>query len=184
MRKGKQCESKKEKKGENTIFQHYSFGAFSIVLRHLVYQCAVNRGVVSWSSKAWAGLSNDIDNGQLASMPFKKSRNDTYLRLIWSSNLRQQTGAQCSQWYFQINSRECTSPAPVDGNLYQSIAANIHRHGTIVGVCRATAAGTLQSASYQISMNVRNCPGYSSSDAYSGWATTSTMTVEEMCPPL
>ena len=144
----------------------------------------MNRGVVGWMSKAWTNLNNGIDDGQLVSILFEKSRNDTYLRLTWSSNLRQRTDAQCSKWYFKINGRECTSPAPVDGNVYHNIAANTLRHGTIVGVCRATSAGNLQSASYQISMNVRHCLGFTNGDAYSGWASTSTMMVEELCPPL
>ena len=146
----------------------------------------MNRGVVGWRSEAWKRLSRDVDNGQLGSMSFKKSRSDTYLRLTWSSNLRQYVNGQCSQWYFKINGNECSSPAPVDLNIYQSIGGphNILRHSTVVGVCRATAAGTLQSASYQISVNVRNCLGYSTSDAYSGWLSTSTMMVEELCPPV
>ena len=146
----------------------------------------MNRGVVGWRSKAWKNLYNDIDNGQLVSMSFKKSRSDTYLRLTWSSNLRQYRNGRCNQWYFKINGNECSSPAPVDLSIYQNLGTphNIHRHSTVVGVCRATSAGTFRSASYQISINVRDCPGYLNSDAYSGWLSTSTMMVEELCPPV
>ena len=154
-------------------------------------QCASTRGVIGWSSKAWKKLNSDLDNGQLVSMPFKKSRSDTYLRLTWSSDMRQYLHHKCSQWYFMINGRECSSPASIVGNIYHRIDSpgstpnnNVHRHNTIVGVCRATSAGTLQSASHQISMNVRHCPfGYSPGNAATGWESTSTMIVEELCPP-
>ena len=154
-------------------------------------QCSSTQlqGVVSWSSRAWKHLNNGLDNGQLVSMSFKKSRNDTYLRLTWSSNTRQWRRLKCSQWYFKINNKECTIPATIDGVLYQDInrpngVINDHRHTTIVGVCKATSSGSLQSSSYQVSMNVRDCPGASpGADAYSGWISTSTMIVEELCPP-
>ena len=135
-------------------------------------------------------LNSELDNGQLVSMPFKKSRSDTYLRLTWSSDMRQYYHAKCSQWYFMINGRECSSPASIVGNIYQYIDSpsaphnNVHRHNTLVGVCRATSAGTLQSASYQISMNVRHCPfGFSPGAAHTGFFSTSTLMVEELCPP-
>ena len=145
--------------------------------------------MVGWRSKAWWNLSNDLDNGQLVSMPFKKIRSDTYLRLTWSSNMRQYKWNKCSQWYFMINGRECSSPAFIVGNFYHAINLSsrpnntANRHSTIVGVCRATSAGTLQSASHQISVHVRDCPGISGGDALTGWASTSTMIVEELCPP-
>ena len=151
-------------------------------------QCASTRGVVGWSSKAWKNLNSALDNGQLVSMPFKKSRSDTYLRLTWGSKMRQMDHNKCSQWYFMINGRECSSPASINGNIYHHIYLpsrpnnNAHRHSTIVGVCRATNAGTLRSASYQISMNVRGCPGSISGDAATGYGSTSTMIVEELCP--
>ena len=160
----------------------WTFVKLWTALCFLAVQCAVNHGVVGWSSKAWR-RNIDVDNGELMRMSFNKRRSDTYLRLTWSSNLRQYKQQACSQWYFKINGKECTSPAPVDGNVYQEIAANTHRHGTIVGVCRATSAGTFPSGSHQISMNVRGCPGWTVGDADTGWSSTTTMIVEELCPP-
>ena len=133
-------------------------------------------------------MNSELDNGKLVSMPFKKNRSDTYLRLTWSSNMRQWNQRKCSRWHFKINGSECTDPAPIDGSIYQDInqngrSLNEHRHGTIVGVCKGTTSGSLQSASYQISMNVKDCPVYPGGNAYSGWFSTSTMMIEELCPP-
>ena len=154
------------------------------------FQCVATRGVVAWSSKAWKALNSEAEVGQLASMSFKKTRSDTYLRLTWSSTMRQMNHNKCSQWYFMINGRECTSPAPINGIIFQfyhnggsSSQVNDHRHTTIVGVCKATSSGDLQSASYQISMNIKDCPSYSGTEAYTGWQTTSSMIIEELCPP-
>ena len=89
-----------------------------------------------------------------------------------------------------INGKECTSPAPIDGIVYKyyfnggvSSQINIHRHATIVGVCKATSSGDLQSATYQISMNINYCRGFSDTQASTGWQTTSSMIIEELCPP-
>ena len=102
--------------------------------------------------------------------------------------MRQKTIRQCTKWYFKINGRECTSPAPVDGNVYQNVAAEYSSLATaLLSVCaEPQVAGTLQSASYQISMSVRHCraAGLTNGDAYSGWYSTSAMMVEELCPPL
>ena len=82
--------------------------------------------------------------------------------------MRQLVHDKCSQWYFMMNGKECASPQPINANIHhqtvlgsQVILANIHRHGTIIGVCKATSSGPLQAASYQISMNVRDCSGRS-----------------------
>ena len=160
---------------------------FSSVVEKL--QCYVTHGLVGWKSKALKSMDNIIDDGQLVSMPFKKSRSDTFLRLTWSSNMRQYLNDKCSRWYFMINGRECSSPASIDGNFYHRIDSpsrpnsNVHRHHTIVGVCKATSSGDLRSASYQISMNVGSCTLHRGGDAYTGWQSTSTMIVEELCPP-
>ena len=156
--------------------------SFSSCFLPLLFQCVSSRGVVGWNSRVWNSLNSETDVGQIVSMPFKKSRSDTYLRLTWSSNLRQKNRFTCSQWYFLIDGRECTSPAPINANIAHN--DNVLRQGTIVGVCKATSAGPLQPTSHQISLNVRYCPGTDpGADTYTGWSSTSTMIVEELCPP-
>ena len=154
-------------------------------------QCTVHHGLVGWRPTVWPPLYNGINNGQIVNMSFTKSQSDTYLRLTWSSNMRQLVDGKCSQWYFMMNGEECTSPQPINANIHhQNLStpgkvANIHRHSTIIGVCKATSSGPLQAASYLISINVRDCPDkrYRDADANTGWASPSTMIVEELCPP-
>ena len=176
-------------------FPEGSLLTFSVNFHHFLrflIQCASSHGVVAWSSKAWVLNSTiaTIANGQLVSMPFKKSRNDTYLRLTWSSSMRQQLHKKCSEWFFKINNEECSSPASISGLVYHAIEDHghshhsyQHRHGTVVGVCQATRSGKLTSSSYEISMNIRDCPGYSGSKSDTGWRSASTIMVEELCPP-
>ena len=90
-----------------------------------------------------------------------------YLRLTWSSNMRQPTYNKCHQWYFMINGKECTSPAPINANVYHAIGRghqnNGLRHSTVVGVCQATSSGSFKCASYQISVLRETAPVIASS---------------------
>ena len=120
-------------------------------------------------------------------MSFKKQRDDTHLRLTWTSSTKQNAAEKCNQWYFTIDGRECSNPAPINGNVYLATlsSADIHRFGTIIGVCRGTSAGNILSGSHQIAMNTRNnCNRqYSGADGYTGWQSTTAVIVEELCPP-
>ena len=143
--------------------------------------------MISWKSNAWTQISTRV--GKLVSMYFSKSRSDTYLRLTWSSNFRIFGNQKCAQWYFMINGRRCNSPASVEGNFYYGIGGaihfNTHRHGTITGICKGTSAGSLSSGNHDVSVWAGQCPrrpDLAGGSLESGWDSTSTMIVEELCP--
>ena len=102
--------------------------------------------------------------------------------------MRQWNTDKCSQWYFTIDGEQCTDPAPVNGILcYGGHRICFHRHSTIIGVCRRTDAGDIHAGTHQIAMHVGNCqfapPEFNGGDAHTGWLSTTTMLVEELCPP-
>ena len=101
---------------------------------------------------------------------------------------------KCSKWFFKINDEECSDPAPIDLISFYAIhnvtkpRLVLHRHNTIVGVCRATQkAGRsrgLLARNYAITINVTpQCRVHPGGDAFTGWMGTSTLMVEELCPP-
>ena len=157
-------------------------------------QCTVHGGLVRWRSAVWKPLYSDANNSQIVNMTFTKSRSDTYLRLTWSSNMRQLINDKCSQWYFMMNGHGVrfttnqSMPTYINKLIYPAIAnlPTFTAMEPLSGCVKATSSGPLQAASYLISMNVRDCPGvgrFRGSDAYTGWASPSTMIVEELCPP-
>ena len=127
-------------------------------------QCTALRGVINWSQRTVQNFNNEVDDVRLVSISFTKKRNDTHLRLTWNSAMRQHLASKCSQWYFRIAGNDCNDPAPINGVVYTSVKNNYwnnaHRHGTIIGVCRGTSAGSILAGTHQITMNVRsNCNG-------------------------
>ena len=166
------------------------FFFFRIPLPCIQAQCSSVHGVISWKSRTLIKLNSEHDNATLANMTFQKKRVDSLLRLTWSSDTTQRNNHKCSKWFFKINDEECSDPGPVDSiNLYglHYVARGrliIHRHTTMVGVCRGTKAGRLVASNYTITINVTpQCKSYPGGDAYSGWQSTSTLMVEELCPP-
>ena len=103
--------------------------------------------------------------------------------------MRQQTYRRCSQWYFTIDGLECSNPQTINGIVESYVEmGRSHselRQGTIIGVCRGTSVGYIISCSHQVAMNIRNnCNGrHPGGDGYTGWQSTTTLIVEELCPP-
>ena len=157
-------------------------------------QCSSAYGVISWKSRAFINMYNESDNSSLASISFKKKKANSWLRLTWSSDATQRLSHKCSKWFFEIDNEECSDPAPVDLISYYALhniaGANprvvLHRHSTVVGVCRATKAGRLLAGNYTITLSVTSqCNVFRTQggDAFTGWQSTSTLMVEELCPP-
>ena len=89
------------------------------------------------------------------------------------------------RWFITINGEECADPAPIDGVVYtiNGSAINIHRSATITGICRGTAAGSLDVGLTTATLNVGMCGGFNETfNAYTGKQTLSTVEVEEMPP--
>lgn len=145
------------------------------------YQCT---GIVGYAAKVFPAKNSNAQAAQLASLVYKKKRPETLLRLLWSSNTRNKAAGSCARWYFKIDGQECSEPQPVEGLLYQSVSSNIYRYNTLVGFCRSTAAGVIDKGNHTITVHVGKCRIRSlttGTNAYSMWATGSTMQVDEYC---
>ena len=71
---------------------------------------------------------------------FKKTSNNTALRVFWTGAVRiYNCDGCCSRWYFTFNGAECSAPAAIDGAVYMRYGSgsrlkNLHRVRHIEGV--------------------------------------------------
>ena len=123
------------------------------------------------------------DNGQLKSVTYNKTQNDTILRVEFHSPLAQYTDQKCSTWYVEFDGAECTQPVPIQTGAYKynSNSWNI-APAEVSGFCRSTSRGELLKGIIQISVHVK--AGCSGGNAHTGRAqfdATSYLLVEEYC---
>ena len=115
---------------------------------------------------------------------FKKTSDNTGLRVYWSGHLRiYNCNSCCRRWYFTFNGAECSAPAAIDATVYMHLGAgsrinNLYRPRHVEGVCDKIHKGTVR-----VGFWVGNCSGYGSANAATGWKSVSRIYVEEVPPP-
>ena len=139
------------------------------------------RADVGYAYKSWYALNDGRENGKLVHMAFTKKRTDTMLRITWASNIRTYSSAGSARWYIRIDGAECKVPQKLDEAMYQGNGHNLHTPGLLMGYCQATSKGAISRGSHTISVHIQRTGG--STDLYSGWQSTSTLEVREVCRP-
>ena len=117
---------------------------------------------------------NDSTNvGQIKTrvLSFSKAKTDTKIRISYTDNLRTHGNAKGCRWEIRVDGRSCPNQALVYDD-YASANDNTHSSRTVAGYCSGVAAG-----SHTIGIWVGNTPGYSGSDCYTGWS-SSTWVIE------
>ena len=115
---------------------------------------------------------------------FKKTSDNTGLRVYWSGHLRiYNCNSCCKRRYFTFNGAECSAPVAIDATVYMNLGAgsrinNLYRPRHVEGVCDKIHKGTVR-----VGFWVGNCSGYGSADAATGWKSVSRIYVEEVPPP-
>jgi len=137
----------------------------------------------NWKQCVFKNLNDGRDSGLVKECVFKKTSDNTGLRVFWNGALRiANCHACCRRWYFTFNGAECSAPAAIDGVVYMnqgtSWKKDLHRVRQIEGVCEKVKKGTVR-----VGFWVGNCAGYGSADANTGWRSVSRIYVEETPPP-
>jgi len=137
----------------------------------------------NWKQCVFKNLADDRDSGLVKECIFKKTSDNTGLRVFWNGPLRiYNCHGCCGRWYFTFNGAECSAPAAIDGVVYMihgnGAKKNLHRVRQIEGVCEKVKKGTVR-----VGFWVGNCAGYGNADACTGWNSVSRIYVEEIPPP-
>ena len=139
---------------------------------------------VGYKYQSHHNLFQEKDFGQVASMTFTKKRNDTVLKLSYSSNIRTHGALAATRWFFRIDGQECRKPTTIDIGMWQNTADNMHVPAVLTGICESidpTGAG-LRYGQHTISVQVGPMRNFAIANANSGWYTTSILEVQELCP--
>ena len=148
------------------------------------------RGIYSWKVYTYPGLRGSSIPGPLLTTIYTKKRSDTYLRVGFYSVLAQENSGGCSQWYFQFNGRNCSSPAEIITSAYTAIhdnKRNLRRSPSVVsGICKGTSTGDFSPGSIAITVKLGPCPSAPIGAPHTGQTfggDVSYIIVEEYCPP-
>ena len=137
--------------------------------------------------KNWGNV-HDVTRLQLVT--YNKQRQDTILRISFSSTLGQFFKRGCAQWFIRLNNQDCTDPAPIVSLVYTAERPqnmwNI-APAVISGFCKSTRSGSFGTGNVRISVHVGSCDRFWHNDAHTGRPTdvgqvTSSLLVEEYCP--
>ncbi|XP_065194749.1 uncharacterized protein LOC135826042 isoform X3 [Sycon ciliatum] len=127
---------------------------------------------------------NNIDEGRIATLSFRKKHTNTVLKLSYSGNIRTRGASTAARWYLKIDNRECVRPTKIDIAMFQSSGDNNHIPAVLTGICESTysSGANIAAGDHNITVHVGRAPGYAASDSRSGWKSISILEVQEMCP--
>lgn len=138
----------------------------------------------NWKQCVFKSINDGRDTGLIKECIFKKTSDNTALRVFWNGDFRVGNCHDCChRWYFTFNGAECSAPAAIDGVFFlrhgTSWKKNPHRPRHIEGICEKLRKGTVR-----VGFWVGKCSGgYKTGDAYTGWNSVSKIYIEEVAPP-
>ncbi|CAH3149222.1 unnamed protein product [Porites evermanni] len=136
-----------------------------------------------WDGTGSKRVDDDKDSGLIKECIFKKTFDNTALRVFWNGDFRVSNCDDCcNRWYFTFNGAECAIPGAIDGIVYVSLGTNWrknpHRPLHVEGICEKLHKGTVR-----VGFWVGKCASRKPGDAYTGWNSVSRIYVEEVSPP-
>ncbi|XP_065194474.1 uncharacterized protein LOC135825780 [Sycon ciliatum] len=143
-----------------------------------------NRRSVGYKYQSRHSIDVGVAEGRIATLSFRKKYANTVLKLSYSGNIRIYVGGGQSRWYFKIDGKECARPTRIDISMAQVNNENNHIPALLTGVCESTSSDEANIAAglHDISVHVGGIGSAPKGHAYSGWASTSILEIQEMCP--
>lgn len=138
-----------------------------------------------YSHCAISEVNDGLDSGPInqTACGIDKQSDSSTLKITFNGNLRI-TGCSrcCARWFVTIDGMECSQS--IEGVVYSvnGSGVNIHRASVISGLCDTTSDGSgISAGRHVVVMNVGECEGFNETfNAYTGFSTVSTMTIEEL----
>ncbi|XP_065194988.1 uncharacterized protein LOC135826287 isoform X2 [Sycon ciliatum] len=120
---------------------------------------------------------------QVAKVTIKKKQSSTLLHISYTSNIRSygNHGSQ-ARWYAKINDLECTIPNKVDMLLYRDSSLGLsYSPAHLDGLCKKSRTGHFSAGYHTVSIHTEDVGGVVPFNAYTGYLSTSTLQVREIC---
>ncbi|XP_065194727.1 uncharacterized protein LOC135826021 isoform X3 [Sycon ciliatum] len=177
-----QLQTKFESSERNSANLRQELNAVKSSLRYLGTGCNLRTLGYKYQSRHSIGYSPD--EGQIASVTFRKKHTNTVLKLSYSGNIRTYGAHTAARWYLKIDNRECARPTKIDIIMYQSSDDRTYIPAVLTGICESTysSGANIAAGDHTITVHVGRIPGRTASDAYTGWLSTSILEIQEMCP--
>ncbi|XP_065194277.1 uncharacterized protein LOC135825598 isoform X2 [Sycon ciliatum] len=118
---------------------------------------------------------------QVARATIKKKQSSTVLHIAYTTNIRTYGKSQTqARWYALIDGRECSSPNKVDMVQNRNNNAPVtYSPAHLEGICRRIGSGNIAAGYHTITIDAG--PRYQHFDALTGYDSTSTLQVREIC---
>ncbi|XP_065194748.1 uncharacterized protein LOC135826042 isoform X2 [Sycon ciliatum] len=130
-------------------------------------------------------VNSELDEGRIATLSFRKKYTNTVLKLSYSGTIRTVGAGTAARWYFKIDNRECVRPTKIGIAMYQSSGDNTHVPAVLTGICESTYSSTganIAAGDHMITVHIGSVQGHGIGNPASGWASTSVLEIQEMCP--
>jgi len=117
------------------------------------------------------GPNDGKDNGRILSrsLRFHKELDDTYIRILYSDNLRVRGAGKACRWTIKVDGADCGEKQIYSDRYDGSSNANFHGTSTVLGYCEGLTFGW-----HTIHVWVSEVPhgevAYAGSDCYPGWS--------------
>ncbi|XP_065194728.1 uncharacterized protein LOC135826021 isoform X4 [Sycon ciliatum] len=177
-----QLQTKFESSDRNSANLRQELNAVKSSLRYLGTGC--NLRTLGYKYQSRHSINYAPDGGQIASVMFRKKHTNTVLKLSYSGNIRIYGAITAARWYLKIDNRECARPTKIDIVMYQSSDDNTYIPAVLTGICESTysSGADIAAGDHTITVHVGEVPGVPASETLTGWASTSILEIQEMCP--
>jgi len=120
------------------------------------------------------GPQDGRDSGDISgrTLTFKKKSAKTRLMITYNDNLRVYGNGKACRWVVKVDGGNCKNGI-IATDMHVSNNNNDHSPHVLMGICDGLSAGN-----HNIKAHVMQSPGYSGSDCYTGWTSSSSWLLE------
>eukprot|EP00118_Oscarella_pearsei_P015510 m.140383 g.140383 ORF g.140383 m.140383 type:complete len:785 (+) comp38301_c0_seq2:61-2415(+) len=138
---------------------------------------------LNWKQCTWNRLSSGKDYGDIVLCPFKKLKDDSWLKITYDGTLRIRGNGQL-RWFIRVDGSQCTLPDTIDAHMYENGNNDYHRSTPLVGYCQQAGNAPIRKGLHNIALTATNYPGQPFKDSHACWQSACRMVIEEVPHPV
>jgi DNA-binding FrmR family transcriptional regulator len=135
------------------------------------------RNKYPWTQCSWWSINDGRESGtRVIRCKFKKVGGaETMLRVTYNGDTRSIVHGGGNRWTLRIDGSNCATPGgTITSRHHNNWNPNRHRPETLSGFCHATTSGVIGAGDHWLDLYVDY-----GNDAYTGWASTARMIIQE-----